>query len=282
MPLLIALLVGIGLFLLAMPALEAPRTADPWQAWPAHGQASGPERQHPWLTRRLADFLSTTKVGRDLVVAQVPMTLEDLAARKLRLTGITLTASLVLAATGRANLALFALLAGAWAFQGPDLEIARKAALRRDAVQRDLPFFLFTLAVLAEAGLQLLPALEHYCNQAHSVLAQELKRALAEIRLGESPAMAFLNLSQDLDVRDFTFFVGAVVQTLEKGSDGLSAALRMQAETAWDKRRRSAQELGAKASVKLFIPLIFFVLPAILAIAAGPAAFNFASQFLNQ
>jgi tight adherence protein C len=282
MALLIALLAGAAVFLLAAPArAPSPRTPDPWQVWPGQGPAATPERRYGWLTRRLADFLSTTKVGRDLVVAQVALTLEDLAARKLRLTGITLAAALVLALMGRTNLALFALLAGAWAFQGPDLEIARKAAHRRDAVQKDLPFCLFTLAVLAEAGLQLLPALEHYCNQARSVLADEMKRALAEIRLGQTPVLAFLNLAQDLDVRDFTFFVGAMVQTLEKGSDGLSATLRMQAETAWDKRRRSAQEMGAKASVRLFLPLILFVLPAILAIAAGPAAFNLASQFLQ-
>lgn len=161
------------------------------------------------------------------------------------------------------------------------MEIARRAGRRRATIQRELPSFLFTLAVLTEAGMQLLPAVEHYSRQSRDSLAAELRSALSEVRLGQTPALAFLNLAQHLEVRDFTLFVGALVQTLEKGSDGLTATLRLQAEAAWDQRRRRAQELGHKASVKLFIPLILFVLPSILAIAVGPAVFGFVTQFLR-
>lgn len=279
MPLLIALLVGAALFLLIAPARRPAPPSGSW-SWPGQPGAE-PEEQAGWLTQRLADYLATTKVGRDLAVAGLPTSLEDLAARKLRLSGIALAAAVTMAALGRVNLALVALAASLWAFQGPDLEIARKADARRAAVQKDLPFFLFTLAVLTEAGLHLLPALDHYCRQSRSVLAEELKGALAEIQLGQPPVLAFLSLAQQLDVRDFTLFVGALVQTMEKGTDGLSATLRMQADGAWDKRRRTAQEMGAKASVKLFFPLIAFVLPSILAVAAGPAVYNFVTQFFQ-
>lgn len=280
MILLIALLAGAAVFLLAAPAKAPAPQPDPWAAWSGPLAPAEPERQYGPLTRRLADLLSTTRVARDLVVSGLPFGLEELAARKLRLTTIALGAAVLMALLGRTNLALFALAAGVWAFQGPDLEIARKANARRMATQKDLPFFLFTLAILTEAGLHLLPALDQYCRQARSTLADELKTALAEIQLGQPPVLAFLNLAQQLDVRDFTLFVGALVQTMEKGTDGLSLTLRSQAEAAWDKRRRTAQELGAKASVKLFLPLILFVLPAILAIAAGPAIYQFVTQFM--
>lgn len=279
MPLLIGLLVGATIFLLVAPARQPAPPPDAW-AWP--GRPVQEEQPRPgWLTQRLADYLGTTKVARNLAVSGLEISLDDLAARKLRLSGMALAASVVTGVLGHTSLGLFALAAGVWAFQGPDLEIARKADARRAAVQKGLPFFLFTLAVLTEAGLHLLPSLDHYCRQSRSVLAEELKAALAEIQVGQTPALAFLNLAQELDVRDFTLFVGALVQTMEKGTDGLSATLRLQAESAWDKRRRTAQEMGAKASVKLFIPLIAFVLPSILAVAAGPALFNFITQFFR-
>lgn len=37
------------------------------------------------------------------------------------------------------------------------------------------------------------------------------------------------------------------------------------------KRRQDAQERAGKVGVKLIFPIFFFILPAILAIAAGPA-----------
>ncbi|OTA40772.1 MAG: hypothetical protein A6D92_13475 [Symbiobacterium thermophilum] len=65
---------------------------------------------------------------------------------------------------------------------------------------------------------------------------------------------------------------------MEKGTEGLAAALRAQAAEAWDRRRRLAQEAGAQASVKLLVPLVLFVLPAVLAMAAGPAIYAFLTQ----
>lgn len=277
MPLLIALLVGGALFLLIAPGRPAPQET-PWPDWPVQPAAERSAQPAGRLTRWLAGLLSTTQVSRNLLIAGVPYSLEQLAARKLRLAGLSLSASLLLWLVGRSDLAALALLAAAWGFFGPDLEVARKAEARRAAVQKDLPMFLFTLAILTEAGLHLLPALDHYCRQSRSPLAGELRRALAEIRLGQSPALAFLSLAQELDVRDFTLFVGALVQSMEKGSDGLARVLRSQAASAWDKRRRRAQELGAKASVKLFIPLLLFVLPSVLALAAGPALYQFLTQ----
>jgi len=283
MPLLIALLVACSLFLLIAPGRPAPQE-DAWTGWPGWpakpAAAERPSRPAGPAARWLAGLLAGAQVSRNLVVAGSPYSLEELAARKLRLAGLSLAGGLLLLALGRSDLSALALLAAAWGFFGPDLEVARKAEARRAAVQKDLPMFLFTLAILTEAGLHLLPALDHYCRQSRSPLAGEISGALAEIRLGQSPALAFLNLAQELDVRDFTLFVGALVQSMEKGSDGLARVLRAQAASAWDKRRRRAQELGAKASVRLFIPLLLFVLPSVLALAAGPALYQFLTQFM--
>ncbi|MBP2019177.1 tight adherence protein C [Symbiobacterium terraclitae] len=279
MALLIAGLAAAACFLLLMPPAAS-----------SHGAPAAPPRRFPaaqaqrrgdapgWLARRLAGLMASGRVARDLAVSGWDETLEELASRKLRLAGLALSAALLLALLGQGVGGAVALAAAVWAFQAPDLEVRRAAAARRAAIQRDLPYFLFTLAVLAESGLQLLPALDHYARNSRTALGRAVEAALAEIRLGQPPALAFLDMAQRLDVRDLTRFVGALVQTMEKGTDGLAATLRQQAETAWDKRRRLAQELGARASVKLLLPLVLFVLPAVLAMAAGPAIYAFLTQ----
>jgi len=271
MVLLIAGFAAAACFLLLVPS-AAPSGHPP--APPAWGRSG----HHGWLARRLAGLMASGRVARDLAVSGWEMTLEELASRKLRLAGLALAAALLLALLGQRTAALLAAAGAVWAFQAPDLEVLRAAAARRAAIQRDLPYFLFTLAVLAESGLQLLPALEHYARNSRTALGRAVETALAEIQLGQPPALAFLDMARRLDVRDLTRSVGALVQTMEKGTDGLAATLRQQAEAAWDKRRRLAQEAGARASVKLLLPLVLFVLPAVLAMAAGPAIYAFLTQ----
>ncbi|HLN61310.1 MAG TPA: type II secretion system F family protein [Symbiobacteriaceae bacterium] len=270
MVLLIALLVAAAVGLVLLPS---PQPATDWGTPEAAAGIS--------LMDRLVGHLAASSVARDLPLSGMPLTVEQLAAKKIRLTLIAGSACLLFWVLGMSKLALIALLAGVWAFKGPDLDVARKAAVYRAAIQRELPSFLFTLAIMAEAGVQLLPALEYYCRSSNTKLGAELQRALTEVQLGQAPAVALMEMAQYLDVKDLTFFVGALVQSLERGGDGLVRTLRMQAEAGWDKRKRSAQELGHKASAKLFIPLVLFVLPAIVAIAVGPAVLSFLRSFLG-
>lgn len=270
MPLVIALFLSGAVFLLLLPRGRQGGGEVPWPGprWPAVRR----------LASRLAGILASGRLARELAVSGLELTLEELALRKIRLAGLALACALLLALLGRPGLATLGFAGAVWAFQAPDLEVTRAAAARRRAVQRDLPYFLFTLAVLAESGMQLLPALDHYARNAAAPLGREVRSALAEIRMGQPPGMALLEMAQRLDVRDLTRAVGALVQTMEKGTEGLAAALRAQAAEAWDRRRRLAQEAGAQASVKLLVPLVLFVLPAVLAMAAGPAIYAFLTQ----
>jgi len=267
----IALLTAGAVFLVLLPRSGTPYGESLWE----HRRSQG---VHARLIGLLADRLGSGRLVRELAVSGLGLTPEELAARKLRLAGLALAAALLLFLLGQPVLGWLGLAGTVWAFRAPDLEIARAAAARRRAVQRDLPYFLFTLAVLTESGLHLLPALDHYARNSRGPLGDAVRTALAEIRLGQPPALAFLDMAQRLDVRDLTRSVGALVQTMEKGTEGIAATLRLQAAEAWDRRRRLAQEAGARASVKLLLPLVLFVLPPVLAMAAGPAIYAFLTQ----
>lgn len=150
---------------------------------------------------------------------------------------------------------------------------------RKIRIRQDMPSLLVSLAVTTDAGLSLLQALDEVSHQKDSILSEEIKKTLMEISLGISQKEAFNNLSNRVRVEEITLFVSGLTQTLEKGSSGITRLLREQANDAWQKRKITAKELGEKASIKLFFPLVLFIFPALMIFLISPAIFSIIKFF---
>jgi tight adherence protein C len=70
------------------------------------------------------------------------------------------------------------------------------------------------------------------------------------------------------EVRSFTTLL---IQTDRFGTS-VAQALRVHSDSMRVRRYQKAEELAGKLPVKLMIPLIFFIFPAILVVVVGPAA----------
>lgn len=173
-------------------------------------------------------------------------------------------------------LALAAMILG---YMAPDNWLAMKGKNRQWAIQKDMPSLLSSMAVITDAGYNLIQSIEVVVEQNDGELAEELLRVLEDIKIGIPVKDAFINLSQRSNVDELSYFVSAIVQGLEKGAAGITKVIKEQAQESWEKRKHKAKELAEKASMKLFLPLLFLVFPAYMIFLLGPMVFSVIQLF---
>lgn len=167
------------------------------------------------------------------------------------------------------------------AVQAPDEWLKRRAKRRKAAIARELPVVLNTLAIVTEAGLNLIPAIQEVCQHGRGILIDELRITLREIAMGQAQGSAFSAMAQRCGEPELARFLSILVQGLEKGSSGVVEILKKQARDCWHNRRKHAEELGQKASFKMFLPLIVFFFPAMTMFVLGPAILILIENFIN-
>jgi tight adherence protein C len=96
---------------------------------------------------------------------------------------------------------------------------------------------------------------------------------LGEVRAGASRAEAMRSMEKRTDVPELRSFVLAIFQADTFGVS-IGRVLRAQADEMRIKRRQMAQEKAQKAPVKMMIPMVFCVFPALFVVVIGPAIIN--------
>ena len=152
----------------------------------------------------------------------------------------------------------------------PQSWLKRKVAERIRAIRMDLPDTIDLLAISVEAGQGLEGAMHTVCAHFDSPLSEELSRTLKEMELGLARRDALHNLKRRTDVPELSNFVLVLTQADALGMP-IGRVLRTQAAEMRSKRRQWAREKAAKLPVKILIPLVLFIFPAIMVIVLGPA-----------
>jgi tight adherence protein C len=152
----------------------------------------------------------------------------------------------------------------------PQAWLSRKVTERKDALRRDLPDVLDLMAISVEAGTGFEGAMSVVCAQFHTPLSEELSRSLKEMELGLTRRQALQNLRRRTEVPELSNFILALVQADALGMP-IGRVLKTQAVEMRNKRRQWAREKAAKLPVKIMIPLVLFIFPAILVVLLYPA-----------
>ena len=152
----------------------------------------------------------------------------------------------------------------------PVLWLRSAAGRRMHEVQRALPDALDMLTIGVEAGLAFESALLQVSRKWDNALSRELRRTVAEMRVGTPRDAALQRLADRTAVPDLRTFVAVLVQSNQLGVS-IAKVLHDQAAQMRVKRRQRAQELAQQAGVKLVFPLVFLIFPTMFIVILGPS-----------
>lgn len=159
-------------------------------------------------------------------------------------------------------------------FMAPNFWLKMAIGKRSDLIRKGLPDTLDMLVISVESGLGLDAAFQRVgdeMTQVHPAVAEELHLVTLESQMGIPRSEALGNFASRAGIEEARSLVGVVNQA-ERFGTSISGALRRQSEALRVKRRQAAEERAQKTTVKLMLPLILFIFPAILVVLAGPAA----------
>ena len=142
------------------------------------------------------------------------------------------------------------------------------------SLEKPLPDAMDLLVTCVEAGLALDAAMARVSQEMELVapiLGAGAEADLLEIQAGVQRSDAFHRLSKRTGVEDLRSLSAMIIQT-ELFGTSVSRALRVHSEGMRIKRMQRAEEQAAMVSVKMTVPLIFFILPSLMAVVMGPAA----------
>jgi len=167
------------------------------------------------------------------------------------------------------------ILTSIWSFFLLDFILNSKVNNRKRAIIRFLPETIELLGLCVGAGLDFMSAVTWVIDKVSlNPMIEELSVVLKEIKVGKSRVEALRDLGRRLDIPDVKSFTRTLIQADRMGTP-VEEAFKILSEDIRMRRFYNAEKQARLAPIKMLFPLIFFILPVIFIIVAGPILVNF-------
>ena len=155
----------------------------------------------------------------------------------------------------------------------PDLFLKNMVKSHQQKIRDQLPDVFDLLAVCIGAGLSFDNALLKVIEKMEGPFIDELMTVFRQMQMGVSRVDALSALSDCTDIPELKTFVSAVVQASQLGIP-INNVMKVQSQQLRDTRRETAKERGNKAAVKMSLPIMIFIFPALFIVILGPTVIN--------
>jgi len=169
-------------------------------------------------------------------------------------------------------------------FYLPNLWLRLKIAARKEKIMECFPDALDLMVICVEAGMGLDQAINRVGGEMKiscPPLSDEFKTLNMEMRMGKSRRDALRNMANRTELDDVASLVTLLIQTDQFGTS-IAQALRVHSDSMRVQRRQRAEELAAKLPVKMLIPIVFFIFPALFVVILGPAMIQIYHVIVNR
>lgn len=208
--------------------------------------------------------------------------LMGLAAGSAALTALLAAAFFWPMLAGKLPLRLACLLAGGYfGLLMPRLVVDRLVMRRQKAIERNFPDALDLLVVCTNAGLGLNAALQRVAHELEFLapeLSDELTLTSAQLQLSGETAEVLHQLADRIGLASIRSLVSTLIQSQRFGTP-IGQALRVLSRGERTARLMRTEEAAAKLAAKITVPMMVFILPTVLIVAAGPAVLHLMEMF---
>lgn len=163
----------------------------------------------------------------------------------------------------------------------PGMWLDRRTTQQHRMLRGSLPDFLDLMIVCLEGGLSIQESVRRVGDElqlVHPGLATELAIVQRDIELGSSVAQA-LNRFAARSNYEGVRTLGTFIRESQRFGTNLSEALRLHADMLRSQREQAAEEMAQKAAVKILLPTLLCIFPAIFVVLVGPALIQIQEAF---
>lgn len=162
----------------------------------------------------------------------------------------------------------------------PLVLVRRRARLRMEEIDRELPDVIDLVVVTVQAGLGLAASLRVASTKVRGPLGDELRLLMQEQKMGRSLSEAMNEMLARADTPSMRSFVRSVTQGEALGVS-IGTIMRNLADEMRKRRRAAVEERAQKTPVKLLLPLVFLIFPSMLILLMAPSIFDMIDALSN-
>lgn len=225
----------------------------------------------PWgridrFLESVTGWAGTAGHGRGQVLGMTPA--QQRAVQLRLLAGVAGWGAVLVVSQGPVAL-LVVLAAVPMVLVGYERILDRQAARLRDTMGDQTLVVSQFVALCLTAGLTTAEALERAAEQVDAPLGPQLQQVTRSVRAGKPLEPALSSVTRLLAVPELDRLTDTLLTGARHGVP-LAATLRHQVDDARNRRRTAALERAGRAEIAMLVPVVFLILPAVVAVAVYP------------